>query len=970
MNAQELVITCGFCFSPIDKAVKLDCDHNFCYDCAEAHQLTVEDTDKKSVTCPLCRSASFISDLDSRLNEDLNRYIALLKGGSSAQFLCQWCQLVPATKQCNSCTAAYCEDCFVAAHKLAGRRKHEMHPLVDPPNSFKVRCTHTGHEEYKAEFFCTECDELCCAYCLRVSPHLGHSNTDLESAAAEAKRQMEAERPEVNKTKRRLKETTETFLTLAKRYTSTYDKITGSVKSRFDALRQQIDEKEKETYIMLSSLRNLGDEQMMRSRLDLLLKMNAFLSAVLRIESSNSHSMVLHNRSLLREFLANEVRYVPLDGKCFIIEYDRELPFVPDLPLMLDLRPIDDYVSVGYTSPFGSPKKSREGNSAPVDGSLAPPLGPNVFDAVVVKPKPPGVSTSSVMSPSQLPPDEMPYSNQPRPGREPLYSGSDMRPQSISQRRQSVSPPPMGERRQVATYQQRGEYPNGRASSSLSTTDLDASVDRFRRDEAGGAAYRSNYTDPQKKCVREAWGREDSKHFEREPTRNASNVYERGMEGSSRSLGNQNRHATISESMTRAEEEGGRSTTGVNERGMEESSRAADYQTRNHRIPENMSRAEEREAKQNYSPEPLFSQGASSPSSPPTFDRRRKSEQVQMNRGRGTSAELAAKNQSAIVDDNRQFASAANVEEVGEQTMNSQRYRKSNDKMEKYATSEEYVTVISENQLSSVAHQSPSIRSSRAEESYEERIVEKPLFDVTSQSSRPCSLADGEEVHYTVMEPEESFEVRRVSRSERECSPGKRGTTVHIRISKTRSRGRSLTPPPAPCEQLKHPLRLTFPIDEDIIMVPFTGGKQFRCVVRGDASLQIGVKSLDTFRQILKKFPEDNGIVSWRIRLEIFSDTIVGVVQKGKEMPPKGFFWKPGCSARVDAGLGKRNQAVVDKLPICRTGTIVGFRYDIHKKTLEVFVHDALIGVVLEDLEPDIQACFILNPGEIVSVLE
>ncbi|EPY29189.1 zinc-finger protein, conserved [Strigomonas culicis] len=178
------------------------------------------------------------------------------------------------------------------------------------------------------------------------------------------------------------------------------------------------------------------------------------------------------------------------------------------------------------------------------------------------------------------------------------------------------------------------------------------------------------------------------------------------------------------------------------------------------------------------------------------------------------------------------------------------------------------------------------------------------------------------------------------------------------------------TSPTPASQQVQLPLRLTFPVDEDVQATVQPDGVFLRCVARQRGGVQIGVRSRETFKDIMERYRKDEGRVSWRVRLGNVRDTFIGVVEKLHESSasPEGFYWKPAVQGVVDGSIGTPTSNVRN-LPVCRTGDVVRFLYDGNNRCLQVFLNETNCGVILNDVHAGMSACFIFFPGETLTLL-
>lgn len=724
-----------------------------------------------------------VNDLHPLLNPTLDREIATLRSGKKQNFMCQWCDLVPATHQCNTCAAAYCNDCITFVHKHSARVNHPIGPLVDSPNSFLLRCTCQGHEDYKAEFFCTECDTLCCAYCLRVFPHPNHRNADIASAAQEAKRKIAAEKPDMERMKKRLDEVGVTIKELSNRYETSYNESLTSISERFSRYRRELDELENSVRDKISKLYTDGKVALRSSRLDFLVKMNTFLFALLNVEGSCTDSKVLQNVGFLKKFLASHSNYLPLTGMGFVT--DEETAFqLPELAVRLDLHSASQAIQIGCGPESGklipvTGGMSQVSFSSASPGSSSLTHGPLNISDINRLPDASFSLASSSMSPQR---------NMESSPRKAQGSGRKKK----SRRRGHGGPRELGE----DDDDDGEEY----SDSDTEPPELERSPGRFR---VRGRTQEGN-------DLREVIS----------PSKYRSDGW-KAWDNDEKSRGLLNRFMR-----ERRDEEGDR---GGNERkgqwGSRQRSRSYD------------------------------------------------DSDVWIDRRGGNELRNVRESKDDLVD--------SIIKDIRGRGLNRDRKEDS----------------------------------------------------TAGLSPRSTALANRHRRSFSPKDPPA------LPREKPYC-----------------------------CPALRRPLRLTFPVDDDVDVSSTPDGLQFRCIARGNAAMQIGLRSAETLDEIAYNYPRDKGVISWRIRLDHITDLFLGVVEYGSPAGTSGVFWKPGCERVVDGQLGKVT-SLVDDLPVCNTGDILGFLYDARRKELRVYVNNDSLGVLVKNLPGNVGACFILYPGETVTVL-
>lgn len=810
--SQVTEIICGICFKPIKVAMTLHCHHHFCLACIQS-TVILGDNNSAEIVCVLCGFSTVVDDFDPLLDPDLDREIALIRSGIKKTFMCQWCDAVPATMQCNTCAAAYCNECMNFVHKHSARTKHTIGPLVDTPNSFLLRCSCPGHEDYKAEFFCTDCDTLCCAYCLRVSPHFEHRNTEIAVAALETKRKIAAQKVDMDRMKSRLDETALEIKELANRYDSSYRESLSGVAEKFANYRRELDNLEADLCSRIDKLYVEGKNALQSSRLDFLTKMNTFLVALLNIEGSSTDSKVLENAGFLKKFLSSNSQYLPLAGKCFMMDVEASLE-LPEIAVRLDLQSDELALQIGCGPDAG--------RLVTPDETLAPLSFSSVSRSTATLRRQGGGSGGG--------------------GSGSVQHGRDQKPPRASFLDPSASP-------------------LGKLALDSPMTDGGKRRNEFSKGRRG-----ENFRSRRGRYANEEDGEEEEDHYD----------------DSDRS--------SDSDGQVRGERRG---------RYTRPSRRRAGGQHAD----------EEGDGRREYRPPPQ-------PSST--------SLQYWGRRGEDKSMSMLDR----FLNDN--FDSRQNGSR--ENSLSKSPRQGSGNDVGKRGSSR---------------NDSDRARERREDMEVDEMvvsIVEKVRQNSPSMFSKGGSMADS-------------------GSPQNRLSPGRR----------RRSFAPKETPPPSlplqdACPALRHPLRFTFPVDDDVDMVSLPEGLQFRCIARGNPTIQIGLRSAETLSEVTYRFREDKGMISWRLRLDHVADLFVGVVEYGSPAGTSGFFWKPACEKVLDGELG-RVTGLADKLPVCHTGDVIGFLYNSNKRTLRLFVNNEDFGEVVTDLPGNVGACFILYPGETVTVL-
>nr|CCC48522.1 putative conserved zinc-finger protein, fragment [Trypanosoma vivax Y486] len=341
--ARQRGITCGLCFNILEEPATFECSHSFCAGCVRAQ---LEYLGSSGFLCPLCSklhdgvSSDNLSDL---ADSALMGYVRRRVNGEEEAPVCQWCEEVGATVLCNECMGVYCAECDSAVHKSAAKRSHARKDIedLDTLRGVQRSCSVPGHNEYRAAFYCSRCEELCCAYCLLKGNHKDHENTDLASAAAVFREQLPSDLSLLTQARNQLEEQVSQLNSVTAMYFDTYEEVENVVSDRFNYFKLMLLQHEAEVRKKLMKLREEGDASLMRTRKQLLCKVNALNEAVLRFQRMQQGCgdyEVLESRSMVFSHLRKDVPLVMGTGFKFVGEDEICIPEM-NVFLELDVAP-------------------------------------------------------------------------------------------------------------------------------------------------------------------------------------------------------------------------------------------------------------------------------------------------------------------------------------------------------------------------------------------------------------------------------------------------------------------------------------------------------------------------------------------------------------------------------------------------------------------------------------------------------
>lgn len=381
------VVTCGMCFNVLAEPIALSCQHYFCLDCVRSKMERTGNPD--GFDCPLCgvsHEKITFRNLPDYVDHGLVNHITNLAKGVDNRATCQWCDEAYATLMCNDCSSVLCADCSIAVHKNAAKRAHQPMPITDHRAIKQVakKCSVAGHEEYKQEFYCLRCEELCCAYCLQVGPHRAHDNLPINKASNEARVQMGRDLEQLGQNKARIESMAMELNRVNLQYQETYDHVESLVSDRFASFKQQLMQKELEVRKYLAQLRESGDNALVEARNQYLAKLNSINEAGMqyrKLQNGGADYEVLQNRAAMSTFLKLDIPHV--SGTGFRLTDLGDMA-ISGLNLTLDFQSMHNGTDLVYQQHSmlsgpnghtyaGSVTSSRGVSEVPRMASVAPP---------------------------------------------------------------------------------------------------------------------------------------------------------------------------------------------------------------------------------------------------------------------------------------------------------------------------------------------------------------------------------------------------------------------------------------------------------------------------------------------------------------------------------------------------------------------------------------------------------------------
>ncbi|XP_078361778.1 E3 ubiquitin-protein ligase TRIM45-like isoform X2 [Oculina patagonica] len=198
LNNLHEEVSCSVCMTTFTDPKQLPCLHSFCLHCLEGILRTSGRRD--IITCPECRRESRVpasgnlNDLPTnfRINSLLD--VLAIKECNTAGVKCGNCDKKSSqSSYCFQCSSFWCDFCITGHNIIRTNTGHRVLALKDFEDQDiedvlkrPAFCPKPGHEKKELEFFCKNCAEPVCNFCV-ATIHEGHVKILLEEAANERK---------------------------------------------------------------------------------------------------------------------------------------------------------------------------------------------------------------------------------------------------------------------------------------------------------------------------------------------------------------------------------------------------------------------------------------------------------------------------------------------------------------------------------------------------------------------------------------------------------------------------------------------------------------------------------------------------------------------------------------------------------------------------------------------------------------
>lgn len=280
-------MSCPTCLELLKYPVTLGCGHSICKPCILQQQTGGRGI---NVTCPMCHTPShWDSERDMPVNAALQRSVDELRGDAAAPVACSRCEETEATVECEDCQAKFCSSCCDLIHvgRLRTHRTSYSGGAVaatrKPP-----ACEQRGHEDYRTDLYCTDCNVLLCVICAQTSAtHRAHNVVPLRQAA-----EVEA---------KKLRQTLESADRFRAELRGVSKAIDESSRDAEHTARSEIEAFEATMGDLLQHLTEKRDaviEQMLRAHRDETLKLRRAKEQVVNLASKLNDTVTVCQRSL------------------------------------------------------------------------------------------------------------------------------------------------------------------------------------------------------------------------------------------------------------------------------------------------------------------------------------------------------------------------------------------------------------------------------------------------------------------------------------------------------------------------------------------------------------------------------------------------------------------------------------------------------------------------------------------------
>lgn len=269
IESLEAKLTCSVCQQVLNEPKTLpSCHHTFCFKCIEGLSKAPQ-TDKRSLKCPICKTAvdcegGDISQLSSlstynsllRLLEPMKKTADKVQRNQQQLSECTNCSKPSVLEGfCLQCEGMICGDC-INYHKTLNvfRRTHQAtafkninQEILDSYITNRAFCKETLHEKYRHETYCRTCKKCICYLCA-AQTHKNHDKVSVEEAAEDAKRLIRQDKDRLDE-----------LLVGYQRQLEASDENMRRVRSQVEAAKAQVRNR---TQAMIRALQNRQDSIM------------------------------------------------------------------------------------------------------------------------------------------------------------------------------------------------------------------------------------------------------------------------------------------------------------------------------------------------------------------------------------------------------------------------------------------------------------------------------------------------------------------------------------------------------------------------------------------------------------------------------------------------------------------------------------------------------------------------------------
>lgn len=271
LNSNQVV--CGLCLKPFSDPRLLPCLHTFCLKCLKGQVTTSESAE--GIRCHACQRCINVSakgadslpqDQHAAFQTKVADILGSLEGASGLVVGCDGCAgpssspAALAKAYCCQCSELLCQLCWdhhmhhhrLQHHTLVCLERGSVRALEACMKPHRLYCSQPAHAGEAVDFFCEDCNDLVCHYCL-VEGHRGHKcvlashlaqtyQNEMRESLEPARSMLEKITKAIGDIEAAMKEVEAARQSALCTLNATFEELQNSLKERQEILTSKIDD--------------------------------------------------------------------------------------------------------------------------------------------------------------------------------------------------------------------------------------------------------------------------------------------------------------------------------------------------------------------------------------------------------------------------------------------------------------------------------------------------------------------------------------------------------------------------------------------------------------------------------------------------------------------------------------------------------------------------------------------------------